>query len=77
MVIQGSYVFSNAATASSGGGIYHNGPNLRIEASAVTSNAASTTGAGLMAFNAPSFSVLNSTFSGNQSVASSVYAPAT
>jgi hypothetical protein len=74
MVIQGSYVFSNAATASSGGGIYHNGPSLRIEASAVTSNAASTTGAGLMAINAPFFSALNSTFSGNQSVASSIYA---
>ena len=74
MVIQGSYVFSNAATASSGGGIYHNGPSLRIEASAVTSNTASTTGAGLMAFNAPFFSALNSTFSGNQSVAGSVYA---
>jgi hypothetical protein len=74
MVIQGSYVFSNAATASSGGGIYHNGPSLRIEASAVTSNAASAYGAGLMAFNAPFFSALNSTFSGNQSVAGSVYA---
>jgi hypothetical protein len=74
MVIQGSHVFSNAATAGSGGGIYHNGPSLRIEASAVTSNAASTTGAGLMAINAPFFSALNSTFSGNQSVASSIYA---
>ncbi|MCL6512610.1 MAG: hypothetical protein K6U78_18220 [Anaerolineae bacterium] len=76
MVIQGSHVFSNAATAGSGGGIHHNGPSLRIEASAVTSNTASTAGAGLMAINAPSFSVLNSTFSGNQSVASSVYAQA-
>ena len=74
MVIQGSHVFSNAATAGSGGGILHNGPSLRIEASAVTSNAASTTGAGLMAINAPFFSALNSTFSGNQSVASSIYA---
>jgi len=76
MVIQGSHVFSNAATAGSGGGILHFGPSLRIEASAVTSNAASVVGAGLMAINAPSFSVLNSTFSGNQSVASSVYAQA-
>ena len=74
MVIQGSHVFSNAATAGSGGGIHHNGPSLRIEANAVTSNAASTTGAGLMAINAPFFSALNSTFSGNQSVASSIYA---
>jgi hypothetical protein len=32
------------------------------------------TGAGLMAINAPFFSALNSTFSGNQSVAGSVYA---
>jgi hypothetical protein len=76
MVIQGSHVFSNAATAGSGGGVYHDGPSLRIEASAVTSNTASTVGAGLAAFNAPSFSALNSTFSGNQSVASSVYAQA-
>ncbi len=74
MVIQGSHVFSNAATAGSGGGVHHNGPSLRIEASAVASNTASTVGAGLMAFNAPSFSALNSTFSGNQSVAGSVYA---
>jgi hypothetical protein len=74
MVIRGSHVFSNAATAGSGGGIHHNGPSLRIEANAVTSNAASTTGAGLMAINAPFFSALNSTFSGNQSVAGSVYA---
>ncbi len=76
MVIQGSHVFSNAATAGSGGGIHHSGPSLRIEASAVASNTASTVGAGLIAINAPSFSVLNSTFSGNQSVASSVYVQA-